>query len=480
AKEWPDNPYAGLRGGPCARSYEFFTDAEAADWYRKRLDYLSARYACYSNLFAWELFNEVNLVDGYWPDEAADWHARMAGYLRGIDPYDHLITTSFSGPTGSHEIWGLPGIDFVQAHDYGEVDWGANSAKWARQLRRRYGKPMLFGEIGILHDGRRTRTADPQGVHLHNGLWGAVMGGGAGTGMTWWWDSYVHPADLYHHFGSVSRFAGGVDWTQGFRELDGVRAEFAPGTAATSYGAVEISTDNESWDPAPFNEPVTLVVDRAGRPDRPSLLSRTLHGTVNHPELHNPQTFLLDCPASAEFEVSIEGVSGWGGANLAVIVDGEERLRLHFPDADRWTETIHEYDERHTVLLGPGSHEITVVNDGVDWVTVSYVVRNEWAIEEPPVRCIGLAGPDDVLVWVQNRAFTLKSVRELKCEPGRIERARLVLPLPAPASYRVQVWDTWAGREVGRGRVRGGPAVAIRLPDFTQALALRISRVPDR
>jgi hypothetical protein len=288
----------------------------------------------------------------------------------------------------------------------------------------------------------------------------------------------VHPRDLYGHFASVSGFAQGIDWTQGFRELEKVGVEFGPGAAHRRYGVVEFTSDIESWDPADFNRPLTFRIDEAGLLDRPELLSRTLHGTVNHPDLHNPQTFLLHCPGAGEFQVEIEGVSGWGGANLRVFVDGEERLTLDFQDRSNNTDTIHSYDERHSVALEPGSHEITVVNDGTDWVTVSYAVANEWMVPTPSVRCVGLRGPNDVLVWVQNRDFDLHTVRELSVQPSPVKDAWLAVRLPGPASYRVQVWDTWAGEERSRGRVRGSSDARLRLPSFREALALRISRTP--
>ncbi|MBO3800067.1 MAG: hypothetical protein FGF52_03300 [Candidatus Brockarchaeota archaeon] len=78
-----------------------------------------SRYAYSTHLLAWEFFNEVDLTDGYNPSNVASWHREMAEYLRSIDPYDHLITTSFSNPMGEDLIWRTSGLDFTQTHMYG-------------------------------------------------------------------------------------------------------------------------------------------------------------------------------------------------------------------------------------------------------------------------------------------------------------------------------------------------------------------------
>ena len=78
-------------------------------------------------MLAWELFNEVQFVgsDSANPgnsaqvrDDIVAWHAEMAAYLRSIDPYDHLITTSSDIDSSLKDIWADPNIDLVQVHDY--------------------------------------------------------------------------------------------------------------------------------------------------------------------------------------------------------------------------------------------------------------------------------------------------------------------------------------------------------------------------
>jgi hypothetical protein len=54
---------------------------------RKRLRYNVARWGWAPHLAAWELWNEVDNLDGFDPAANAAWHREMARYLREIDPW---------------------------------------------------------------------------------------------------------------------------------------------------------------------------------------------------------------------------------------------------------------------------------------------------------------------------------------------------------------------------------------------------------
>lgn len=47
---------------------------------------------------------------------------------------------------------------------------------------------------------QRSGLTDPDGIGLHNDLWAPSVSLAAGTAMMWWWDSYIAPYNLYHHF----------------------------------------------------------------------------------------------------------------------------------------------------------------------------------------------------------------------------------------------------------------------------------------
>lgn len=104
-----------------------------AEAVRRYLRYVVARYGAYVDI--WELMNETNI--------SAAWIAMAADYVRAIDPYGRLITTSWERPE-------LPGIDINAPHWYQREDERQSDALTARKIAdaKRHGKPVMFGEQG--------------------------------------------------------------------------------------------------------------------------------------------------------------------------------------------------------------------------------------------------------------------------------------------------------------------------------------------
>ena len=78
---------------------------------------------------------------------SAAWHKDLAGRLRALNPFGHLITSSWR----DGKIFALPKIDLVQAHSCWPI--GYNAADYTLQgsdhLMRPSGKPYYFGEQGL-------------------------------------------------------------------------------------------------------------------------------------------------------------------------------------------------------------------------------------------------------------------------------------------------------------------------------------------
>jgi hypothetical protein len=205
---WKRHPYNVQNGGPCASPEDFWTNDEAKRLYKRRLDYIAARWGASSSIFAWELFNEVNLTRRWRDDDVIAWHREMACYLKSIDVYGHLVSTSTSGAGGMPGLWTLPDIDFTQSHFYTD-DVAERFAKdW--YAYRRYKKPYFVAEFGrggqAHHD-----TPDTDGVLLSAGLWLAATTPAAGSAMSWWWDTYIDPNDLYGRFRAIAPVIEGDD-----------------------------------------------------------------------------------------------------------------------------------------------------------------------------------------------------------------------------------------------------------------------------
>lgn len=213
---WPRHPYNAANGGPCRTQNDFFTNEEARRLYQKRLRYMVARWTAFTNILAWQFFNEIDNVYRYLEhDDVVAWHRDMARFLRALDPYDHLITTSLTGRSDRPGIWKLPELDFAQYHSYNEKHPADVTLKVVRGFHERYEKPVFVGEYGTDFRGWKPDT-DPHLRALHQAIWSGAFSGAAGTGMSWWWQG-IHRAGRYQSWASLSSFLegtgiGGADW----------------------------------------------------------------------------------------------------------------------------------------------------------------------------------------------------------------------------------------------------------------------------
>ncbi len=476
---WHLSPYNAANGGPCQHPREFFTHEEAKRLFRQRLRYLVARWGHSPAVLAWEFWNEVDIVTAYDSAAVAAWHAEMARYLRELDPWDHLITTSFARTEGDPAVDGLPEMDFVQSHNYGSADVASTISRYSADKAAAYGKPHFFGEFGtdVFGEGN---TSDPQGLHLHNGLWSAMLSGDAGTAMLWWWDSYVHPRNLYPRFAALAAFADGVDWPGEDHQPAHIGPlRFLPAQEPSSYPSLTIEPTCESWqDRAPCNQPHEYTVDNDGSVTNLELLSRVQHGLVNHPNKHNPATFQVTYPGDGTFEVIVHGVSGWGGAALRIYLNGSQALAAEFPDElpdDH--ETMHQYDGAYAIDVPAGAHTILVENTGTDWFLVSYRLTNY--ITVPNLRVLGLANETSALLWVQNRENTWWNLAH-GVSPAPCGAAEIELRGITPGDYDIEQWDTRAGAvtDVVSSTSADGTLVITTPAGLTSDVAYKIRRRP--
>lgn len=205
---WPENPYRDVNGGPCHSSREFFTSPEAVLLSDRRLRYLAARYGAYESLFAWEIFNEMDLVTDAELDLVAPWCADRARTLRHLDVHGHPITTSLSWPASlvPPTAFAADEYDLGQCHVYAQDVVAALAREAAAHAA--HGKPTIVGEMGLGLAGEED-LLDREGLHLHDATWAALMLGFCGGAMSWWWDSYVDAQDHYGRQLGAARFCAG-------------------------------------------------------------------------------------------------------------------------------------------------------------------------------------------------------------------------------------------------------------------------------
>ncbi len=474
---WDGTPHNAANGGPLEEPREFWTDPTMLRLYRNKLRYLVARWGWDPHVMSWEFWNEVDIISStaYIPDEVKRWHAEMSDYLRGIDPWKHLQTTSFAGSGGKPEIDRLPQMDYVQTHNYGSRDMAGDLTAFHRS-KEAYGKPHYVGEFGtdaMLKEGMKQET-----IALHNGIWSTLMSGSAGAGMLWWWDNRIHPGNLYSHFAALTGFIKGVDFPkESFRRIeDAAFIPLRPGTV--SYADLIISGPS-SWEPSTANRPTTVRVG-AKSISTEGEVSGVLHGLVNHPKLHNPVTFETNLPHATRLQIRVAGVSGYGGARLIAELDGARVLDKDMPDPgnDPKHETIRKYDGAYIVDIPAGEHKVVVENIGADWVFVTYVLEKAELRTAPDLRLFGLQGKRTSLLWIQNSQNTWYRVCTLNRPPESQPPVRLSIPGWPAGRYRVRFWDTYAGTEIGTSVVRvGETGLRLELPSIEKDIALRIEKL---
>ena len=206
---WTRHPYNATNGGPCLTQNEFFTSDEAKKLYEKRLRYIVARWGAFPNILAWEFFNEIDNEYAYLKhNDVVAWHRDMGRRLRAIDPFRHLITSSFTGGSERGDLFALPEMDFAQFHSYNEKHPARMQAEKTARFYEKYGKPFFVSEYGTDWKGWKPDT-DPHFRALHQAVWSGVFTGATGTAMTWWWE-HIHTGNLYAHWSALSAFLRGT------------------------------------------------------------------------------------------------------------------------------------------------------------------------------------------------------------------------------------------------------------------------------
>jgi hypothetical protein len=479
---WEDAPYIRSNGGPLDEPHEYFTDRWNFRAYKNRLRYLVARWGYSPHVFAWEFWNEVDCMDDYDPhaDAVRRWHAAMGGFLRTLDPWDHLVSTSYARTEGDPGVNLLPEMDFVMSHSYEVQDMALELGQTIQQKTAAQLMPHLHGEFGILHSGQETRRTDPDGIHLHNALFASVGQGQAGTPMTWWWDLYVHPEDLYGIYESFATWIEGFDFAA--QQARPMNAWFVSGSQAP-VRPDGLPLVRGTWSPAPFNQPVTVTVDRTGAATMKQPVSNILQGQGFHKKLHNPVTFELEAPEDIIFGVQVAKTSGHAGARLRVSLDGAEVFEKPMPLPKGFKgEVFTEYAGAYAIQVPEGRHTVTVANTGEDWIEVAaYHIPWLRGVQRAttPLRIFGLTGNTRALVWVQNERYVWPEATKKGFSVEPVAGAQLRIADLAPGEWRVEHYDTQAGEVTDAEERTVGPdgTLTVSLPPVTWDAALRLRRV---
>ena len=420
---WIDSPYNIINGGTCLNTWDFFTDETARAHTRNRLRYIVARWGYARSIMAWELFNEVGWTDNYpqHQTKVADWHAEMAAYLKSIDPYQHLVTTSFAGEDEDPMVWAGPDIDITQTHYY------LNTSNLQKALvngitsyLEDFGKPTLTGEFGLGGSSELANT-DPDGIHIHNAMWATLFGGGLGTGMSWWWDSYIHPENLYYHFAPMSAVASEVPFLE--QDLRPVSAY------VTGASGDLVLTPTLGW--AGIGADTVRIDANGATVPAAADLGIYLYGSQWNTQHRSPPTFVANYPEDGFFSVKTNADVGTS-PRISIRVNGELLL-----------EESAAPNQTFTVAIQAGQNTISVDNTGTDWITISAYIFSGLGSQ---VDAYALSGADKVTAtgWVLNKSYNQLDIAQLGA-PDPVEGGILQIPDFTDGGYTVRWYDCLSG-----------------------------------
>jgi len=111
--------------------------------------------------------------------------------------------------------------------------------------------------------------------------------------------------------------------------------------------------------------------------------------------------------------------------------------------------------------------------EGVPWTTAGFE-RATVKTNRDNLRALGLRGKPMALLWLQNKAHTWWNAAHQAPMPP-VKSAEVELAGFADGAYRVEFWDTYAGRVIGTAEVPlSGGALRLSLPAIERDVAVKI------
>jgi len=417
---WAQNPWnAANPGGFLKAPEDFFTDANARVFTLVKYRYIVARWGWSPAVVAWELFNEVHWTDAFRKGREADvahWHSEMAKYIRSIDVYGHLITTS----TENLRSPIYEKMDFYQPHLY-----AANLIAGARSYDAVYAtldRPVFYGEVGDDHEAVSAEVKK-SGLGIIPPVWASIMGEGDVAAQPWDGWQLIAQKRL-NELGAVFRFL--------------VINKVAAKTGLQPFSAVV-----ECRDRVPLKILAGQVWQRRAAPDfaypvdgsvpiEAANVPATLVGPAASAAAGYPDhaTYRLDLPSETTVRVHV-GEMGPGVAGLRVSVDGHIEATHRWPGGSAAPEPA-----ELSVTVGPGRHALLIENPGPEWIGVPEI---DLSLETSALAVIGRRNDTFIEAWVWHRT-NLHAINPSAPVGGTVDLDNV----PA-GSWKVTWWDTIKG-----------------------------------
>jgi hypothetical protein len=449
---WAENPWnAANPGGFLKGPSDFFTDANARAATLLKYRYIVARWGWSPAVLSWELFNEVHWTNAMREGHEADvarWHSLMADFLRSVDVYGHLVTTS----TENLRSPVYEKLDYYQPHLYAS-NMVAGARLFAEEVSKLH-RPVFYGEEGGERSGLPSDVMEA-GLDLVPPVWASIMGQGGIPAQPWDGWKLLKQGRL-GELGAVYRFLA----------LNGVVAQrdLQPFSAVveTRERVPLAIRAGEYWQ---HRAPLDLAYPLDGRePLEAGDIAATLVAKKSVAEgFPDRATYRLDLPHRSAMSVHVDSVAASGGG-LRVSVDGKE-VALH-----QWAGGATPDPAVLEFKVPSGRHTILLEDPGPDWVGVSEI---DTGMKEPVLALVGRRNSRFIEAWVWHRSNLYA------LHPAAPASGTVVFDAVPAGSWKVTWWDTEKGVPKSSSTVQhAGGTLRIATPPIERHAAVVLSVAP--
>ena len=432
---WSRNPWnAANRGGFLGKPADFFTSPVALALTKSKYRYVVARWGWSPAVFAWELFNEVHWVDAWAKQKdlaaVARWHSTLAAYVRSIDAYHHLVTTS----TEDLQSPVYEGMDFYQPHLYPADPVAAVRSHAAPADPTR---PVFYGEEGE-DNLAASDEVKKSGVAIIPAVWASVMGHGTLPAQPWDGWKLVEQNRLAE-LGAVNRFitASQFPLQHGLQPFSAV---------VETVGRVPLRlVAAQVWQRRPAAEIAYPLDGRVpvGAADVPLIYVGNERGLADG--FPGRVTYHLDFPRVATVRARVTETGRKGGA-LRLRVDGQAGVMARSMGPALPAELVLD--------VSAGPHTLVVENPADGWVALPEL---DLGLDTSELAAIGQRNDTFVALWLWRRA------QLYALAPPPPVAGTLVLDAVPAGTWHVTWWDTTTGQPAAPVTL-DHPGGALRLP----------------
>jgi hypothetical protein len=449
---WAENPWnAANPGGFLKTPEDFFTDPSARIITLLKYRYIVARWGWSPAILAWELFNEVHWTDSFRHGHEADvarWHSDVASYLRRVDVYGHLITTS----TENLKSPIYEKMDYYQPHLY-----AANMIAAARTFEPAFstlGRPAFYGEEGDDHQPVSDEVKKA-GLTIAPPVWASVMGQGTMAAQPWLgWQ--ILDQHLEGDVGAVFRFLV-LNRAASHPDLQPFSA-----VVETEKRVPLRILAGESWQrrPAPDIELPLDGTEAIGAADVPATLVGSAASRADG--FPGQATYRLNVPRAVTMTARVDSMGG-GGGGLEASIDGVVVASRQWPAG-----SLAKNPSSLAIPVPAGPHVMVLRAPGPDWIGISAI---DTGLDEPVLGLIGRRSDRLIVAWVWNRANLYAA------DPGAPVSGTVDLEGVSAGSWKVTWWDTQKGTPLeSKVVVHPGGIMKLPTPPILRHAAVALAR----